>query len=162
MRKKKEPLTFAERMAALGKAGLKYSDTMRPDTTVAVKLDGLEREARLQKLIELLSKTREMKSGNVLTFIMYDIENNRIRRYIAKYLEKQGYIRVQKSVFFGNVPRALHKQVCETLKEVNAKYENGDSLMFLPISVDMFHNLKVVGKNLDYELVIEEKSTLFF
>ena len=66
-------MTFAERMAALGKAGLKYSDTMRPDTTVAVKLDGLEREARLQKLIELLSKTREMKSGNVLTFIMYDI-----------------------------------------------------------------------------------------
>ena len=162
MRKKKKPLTFAERMASLGKAGLKYSDSMRPDTTITGKLDGLEREARLQKLIELLSKTREMKQGNILAFIMYDIENNRIRRYIAKHLEKQGYIRVQKSVFFGNVPRALHKQVCETLKEVNEKYENGDSLMFLPISIDMFHNLKVVGKNLDYELVVEEKSTLFF
>ena len=149
-------------MAALGKAGLKYSDSMRPENDIAKQAEGLERGERLKKLIELLHKTRDMKPGNVLTFIMYDIENNRIRRYISKYLEKQGYIRVQKSVFFGNVPRALHKQVCETLKEVNEKYENGDSLMFLPISIDMFHNLKVVGKNLDYELVVEEKSTLFF
>jgi CRISPR-associated protein Cas2 len=162
MRKRKQTKTFAERMAALGKAGLKYSESMRPESETASKLKGLEREERLQKLIELLKKTSIMNPGNVLAFIMYDIENNRIRRYIAKYLEKQGYIRVQKSVFFGNVPRTLHKQVSETLREVNEKYENGDSLMFLPISIDMFHNLKVVGKNLDYELVVEEKSTLFF
>lgn len=93
---------------------------------------------------------------------MYDIENNRIRRYVAKYLERQGYLRVQKSVFFGNVSRTRHKEVCETLKAVNEKYENGDSLMFLPVSKDMFHNLKVVGRNLEYELTVEEKTTLFF
>lgn len=162
MRKKRQPKSFAERMAALGKAGLKYSETMRPAKSPEKELEGLEREARVKKLIEILEKTRDMKPGNILAFIMYDVESNRIRRYIAKYLEKQGYIRVQKSVFFGNVSRAHHKKVCEVLKEVNEKYENGDSLMFLPVSIDMFHNLKVVGKNLEYELAITEKSTLFF
>jgi CRISPR-associated protein Cas2 len=162
MRKKPSPKTFAECMAALGRAGLKYSDSMRPDPRQARELETLEREQRLEKLLDILKKTKNMKPGNVLTFIMYDIENNRIRRYVAKYLERQGYLRVQKSVFFGNVSRARHKAVCETLKAVNEKYENGDSLMFLPVSIDMFHNLKVVGRNLEYELTVEEKSTLFF
>jgi len=161
MRKKRREITFAERMKALGRAGLKHSDSMRPDPRVSRSLEGLEREERLTKLIEVLTKTKDMNPGNVLTFIMYDIENDRIRRYISKYLEKQGYVRVQKSVFFGNVSRALHRQVCDTLKEVNEKYENGDSIMFLPISIDMFSSLKVVGKNLDYELAIQDKTTLF-
>jgi CRISPR-associated protein Cas2 len=161
MQRKRREMSFAERIKALGKAGLKHDDSMRPDPRLADKINGLEREDRLRSLLELLTKNRDMKPGNVLTFIMYDIENNRIRRYIAKYLEKQGYVRVQKSVFFGNVSRALHKQVCETLKEVNEKYENGDSIMFLPISHDMFSSLKVVGRDLDYELAINDRSTLF-
>lgn len=161
MKKKRKERTFAERIRALGSAGLKHSDSMRPDPRTAKTLEGLEREERLKCLLDFLTKNRDMKPGNVLTFIMYDIENNRIRRYISKYLEKQGYVRVQKSVFFGNVSRSLHKQVCDTLKEVNEKYENGDSIMFLPISLDMFSSLKVVGKNLDYELTINECSTLF-
>ena len=135
---------------------------MRPDPRIGNFLAGMDRDDRLQKLIEILNKTKEMKPGNVLTFIMYDIENNRIRRYISKFLEKQGYVRVQKSVFFGNVPRTLHIQVYSILKDVSEKYENGDSLMFLPISLDMFNSLKVVGKNLDYELAIQEQTTLFF
>jgi CRISPR-associated protein Cas2 len=161
MKKKRRKKTFAERMKALGEAGLKHSDSMRPDPRTAKSLEGLDREARLNTLIEILSKTSNMKPGNMLTFIMYDIENNRIRRYISKYLEKQGYVRVQKSVFFGDVSRALHRKVCDTLKEVNEKYENGDSIMFLPVSADMFSGLKVVGKNLEYELTIQNRSTLF-
>ncbi|MBL7112190.1 MAG: CRISPR-associated endonuclease Cas2 [Bacteroidales bacterium] len=162
MRKKKREITFAERMQRLYMAGLKDSDALLPDPRKRTELEQLEREQRLEKLMQILHKNREMKTGYILTFIMYDIENNRIRRYISKYLEKKGYVRVQKSVFFGNVPRALHKQVCVTLKEVNEKYDNGDSLMFLPISIDMFNNLKVVGKNLSYELTVEQKSTLIF
>lgn len=149
-------------MQRLYMAGLKDSDALLPDPRKRTELEQLEREQRLEKLMQILHKNREMKTGYILTFIMYDIENNRIRRYISKYLEKKGYVRVQKSVFFGNVPRALHKQVCVTLKEVNEKYDNGDSLMFLPISIDMFNNLKVVGKNLSYELTVEQKSTLIF
>ncbi|MFH1161577.1 MAG: CRISPR-associated endonuclease Cas2 [bacterium] len=162
MRKKKKEIPFAERLKRLYEAGLKQSDALLPDPRKRKELDQMERGQRLEKLMEILKKNRDMKPGYILTFIMYDIENNRIRRYIAKYLEKKGYVRVQKSVFFGNVPRSLHKQVCETLKEVNETYENGDSLMFLPISLDMFNNLKVVGKNLSYELTVEQKSTLIF
>jgi CRISPR-associated protein Cas2 len=162
MGKRKKEISFAERMKRIYQAGLKESDRMIPNPLKRKELELLDREERLKRLIEILNKTKTMKPGNVLAFIMYDIENNRIRRYLAKYLEKEGYVRVQKSVFFGNIDRSFHKNVCATLKEVNERYDNGDSIMVLPVSIDMFNNLKVIGKNLDYELVVEQKSTLFF
>ncbi len=57
MNKKRTVLTFAERMLALGKVGLKHSDSLRPDPRAAKPLEGLEREERLNKLIEILTKT---------------------------------------------------------------------------------------------------------
>jgi len=162
MNRKKREISFPERLKRIYSAGLKETDRLIPDPRKKKEVEHLEREERLNKLLTLLQSTRHMKPGNVLVFIMYDIENNRIRRYLAKYLEKKGYQRVQKSVFFGNIPRSLHQQVSSTLKEVNERYDNGDSIMVLPISIDMFHNLKVIGKNLDYELVVEQKSTMFF
>ncbi len=162
MGKKRLPRSFADTIQHLYAVGLKHSDSLRPHPAPDPALEDLDRVARLEKLLEILHKNKGMKTGNVLTFIMYDIENNRVRRYLAKYLEQQGYVRVQKSVFFGNVPRTLHKRVTAVLKEVNAQYDNGDSIMILPVSIDMFNNLHVVGKNLSYELVVEERTTLFF
>jgi len=149
-------------MQQLYEAGLRDKDRLVPDVRKRREVEQAKREKRLEKLLEIITQNRDMKSGYILTFIMYDIENNRIRRYISKYLEKKGYLRVQKSVFFGNVPRSMHKEVCDKLKAVNERYENGDSLMFLPVSTDMLNSLKVVGKNLGYELTVEHRSTLFF
>jgi CRISPR-associated protein Cas2 len=162
MKRKRRTVSFTLRMHQLYKAGLRDKDRLIPDARKRREVEQAEREQRLEKLLEVITKNRNMKPGYTLAFIMYDIENNRIRRYISKYLEKKGYLRVQKSVFFGNVPRNLHKEVCDKLRSVNEKYENGDSLMFLPISTDMLNNLKVVGKNLSYELTVEQRSTLFF
>jgi len=157
MKQKREEKSLYEKIRLIRKAGLDPGVPLHYDEEQLPPLS-----ERIKQLQAMLGKSILRKPGYVMFFIMYDIENNRVRRYIAKYLIKKGYVRVQKSVFFGNVPREIHNKVCETLKAVNDKYENGDSLLFLPVSQDMFHNLKVVGQNLSYELSIEHKSTLIF
>ena len=43
------------------------------------------------------------KSTNMLFFVMYDIESNKVRNYVVKYLERKGCTRVQKSIFLANL-----------------------------------------------------------
>lgn len=103
-----------------------------------------------------------MKPGNQLALIMYDIEDHKIRRYVADFLEHKGYVRIQKSIFFGNVPRKMHQEVYALLKEINGAYQNGDSILLLPVATDQICNLKLVGKNINFETIVNKPITLFF
>jgi CRISPR-associated protein Cas2 len=94
-------------------------------------------------------------------FILYDIENNKVRRHISKYLEKKGCVRVQKSVFLAELKRKLYLEIHSIIKEVNAMYDNHDSIFFIPVGEDILNTMKVVGKNIDFELITNPGSTLF-
>ena len=65
--------------------------------------------------------------------LCYDISKDRNRTKLAKYLEKEGYVRLQKSVFVGKGKFKEHKKVFNKLKEwVN---EDTDSLVLVPLLV---------------------------
>lgn len=162
MAKTRKELTFAEKMLKLSKCGLLRDEKLILSNADIENETPEERAKRIKIFMEIMANTSKIPPTNTLAFIMYDIENNRIRRYIAKYLKSQGYIRVQKSVFFGNISRVVHKAVCDSLKEVNEMYENGDSILCLPVSLDMLNSLKLIGNNVDLELTVENKNTLFF
>lgn len=158
----KQRISPLERLRRLKEAGLSRSRavwTQLPDA--ADGDDPLQRQERLNQFVQLMQEAPELKPGHTLAFVFYDIEDNRVRRYVAKYLENKGYMRVQKSVFFGHVPLGLHREVGEALREVNACYANGDSILIVPVSRDMFHNLKLIGRNLSMELGMGFKNTLF-
>jgi len=53
--------------------------------------------------------TSLVKTNDALQVVHYDIENNKIRNYIAKYLERKGCIRVQKSIFIAESARKKFK-----------------------------------------------------
>lgn len=116
----------------------------------------------LRYSVSILTKPIQMKPGNQLALIMYDIEDHKVRKYIADFLERKGYVRIQKSVFFGNVPRKTNLEVYGILKEINSTYKNGDSILFLPIGTDNITNLKLVGKNINFETMVNRPNTLFF
>jgi CRISPR-associated protein Cas2 len=163
-KKSKYRYTPADRLMRLHRAGLKKSLPLRPlipkseaETTAQEK-----RENRLQAFISLMKEQQTFKAGFSMAFVVYDIEDNRVRRYIAKYLESKGYIRVQKSVFFGHLKSPVHQEVANRLKQVNAAYENGDSIMLVPISRDLFNQLKIVGKNIGFDMSLGFKNTVFF
>jgi CRISPR-associated protein Cas2 len=60
---------------------------------------------RVQQLIDFLSIENHKAPEEMYCFIMYDIEDNKVRGLVAKYLEKKGCIRVQKSIFFAKLHR---------------------------------------------------------
>ena len=109
----------------------------------------------------LLSNQR-LKSNYMLYMIMYDIANNKIRTHIAKYLIRRGCMRIQKSIYIAKGSRSEMLEIGNTLKEINEIYANNDSIFVLPIPQEKFNNMKVIGKNMSFEIVTKPKNVLIF
>lgn len=93
---------------------------------------------------------------------MYDIEDNKVRRYIAKYLEQQGCLRVQKSIFLADLDIQKFNEIKSDIKEVQQVYDNEDSILVVPISSDYLKSMSIIGKNISIEVITRSKNTLFF
>lgn len=138
----------------------KFKERKKHEKKKKERLEVTKQRAKdLQYYFETL---QEKPRHHMLCFIMYDIENNRIRTKVAKYLEEKGLKRVQKSVFFGDIDKRIYKQVHEVLLEIQASYENSDSLMLVPVSEDEVKSMKLIGKEVSFEYAIIRQNTLFF
>ena len=159
-RKKKPPLTFVEEMARLKSAGLKEDNS--PNKPIDADLDSLPSlEQRLKILFDIAKKTKHGPT-RMLFFVMYDIESNKVRRHVVKYLERQGCSRIQKSIFLADLPVATYEQIRSDLVEVQACYENEDSILVVPISTDYLKAMKVIGQQINVDVIIKSSNTLFF
>lgn len=98
----------------------------------------------------------------MLFFVMYDIENNKVRRYVVKYLEYKGCTRVQKSIFLADLSIEQYQDIRNDLAEIQAVYENKDSILVVPISTDYLKAMKVIGQNVDIDIIMHTRNTLFF
>ena len=159
MAKKKIQLSFYERIEKIKRAGLnKDSDlTTPPFNSIGL----LPLSERLPRIDEILKNYNKRKFDDMYTFIMYDIENDKVRTQVAKYLIKNGCERVQKSVYLAGIKRKKFIEIYQTLKEINAMYDNKDSLFFVPVGEDILNNMKVLGQNIDFELITNPGNTLF-
>ena len=155
---------FHERMLRLKRAGMRS-----PLTSLLGK--GIQYDKQFDKgitnlrdrvvlLIQWLQQYKIEKSDDMLYFVMYDITDNKVRNLVAKYLIKKGCIRVQKSVYLAKSKLSVYKEISQVLKEVNEVYKNEDSIMILPVSEDKLHSMKVIGKNIEFELVTKEENVL--
>jgi len=158
-KKKKKEISFGEKMLMLKKAGMERSKPV--STRSRSDVDALDSiEDRVAKILDIVYSKQ---SGlHMIYFVMYDIEDNKVRKEIAKYLEKKGLVRIQKSIFFGNTSRDVFNQVHQDLKEVNSVYENVDSIVLVPVSTDEIKAMKLIGSNIDFDIVMQNKNTLFF
>lgn len=158
-RKRKTPLTFVEEMAKLRSAGLGESpspDRSLPDMDVLPSL-----EERLSVLFEIV-RNKKRGGSQMLFFVMYDIESNKVRRHVVKYLERQGCTRVQKSIFLADLPVEKYDSIRNDLAEVQACYDNEDSILVVPISTDYLKAMKVIGKSVNVDIITRSRNTLFF
>ena len=156
---KREPLTFPQIMAKLKRAGIDPSSGIRSETPHLSHLASLEE--RVEKLIGIV-KQKEKDTTNMLFFVMYDIESNKVRHQVSKYLIKRGCFRIQRSIFLANLSPETYQQIKDDLVEVQSCYENHDSILIPPISTDLLNSMKIIGKNLDIDVITRSKSTLFF
>ena len=81
---------------------------------------------------------------------------------LAKYLIREGCTRIQKSIFLADRPVATYNKIKSDLAEVQAVYDNEDSIIVLPVTTDYLRMMKVIGKNIDVDIITHNKNTLFF
>ncbi|GHT29244.1 hypothetical protein AGMMS49574_05460 [Bacteroidia bacterium] len=157
MRKKKETLTFAENMLRLYRSGLPDLSRKKPPADVEDDIPSIE--IRVQKLLGLVNSKSDNR--HMLFFVMYDIENDKVRRHVVKYLQRKGCMRVQKSIFIADTEHRIYAEIKEDLAAVQACYENEDSILVVPISTDYLQAMRIIGKNIDLDIVLKNKNTLF-
>lgn len=160
MAKKKKELSFAEQMRLIKKAGLSHRQKTYQDESLDYD-DVDDLKTRIKKILDIYERNH-LNPKQMLYFVMYDIQNDKVRRLISKYLEKKGCQRVQRSIFFAETERAVFNQIKKDLQEVQETYENSDSIFIVPVSTDQLQAMKIIGQNVDFDIVIKSKNTLFF
>jgi len=160
-KEKKKPLSFLDKLKIVKQACISVLDDVRTqnETLPDDPIDDIS--LRVRKILNIAEKT-EKKPTDMTYLVMYDIENNKIRTHIAKYLKKQGCVRIQKSIFMGDTDRKIYHSICQTLKEVQEIYDNHDSILLVPISTDEIKAMKIIGKQINIEIIANNPNTLFF
>lgn len=155
-RPRKKEYDLKEKLEKLRKSGL-GEQAAKPDEENL--LEPLEK--RIEKILHII-KAKPAKALDMTYLIMYDIENTKVRNRIAKYLIKNGCIRIQKSVFVANSPHSKFDKIHETLKEVQSYYENHDSILLVPVNTSDLRSMKIIGKEIHIRTIIDKPNTLFF
>jgi len=152
-------LTFLKKMMLIKRAGIsKYRSINHP----VINGEGpKDLRSRISNLLKITIDT-DLKQNEMIYFIMYDIENNKIRQHIAKYLEKKGCVRVQKSIFIARTEHKIFEDISMTLKKVQEIYKNDDSIFLVPVSTDHLRAMKIIGMNVNFDMVLERRNTMFF
>ena len=97
---------------------------------------------------------------SVLTWIIYDITDDRIRGRIAKTCKKFGLVRVQKSVFLGKLKSNRFDELGEICQDMID--EDTDSVYLFPFCQEDFQRIRVLGQGFDKKLVNDEILSKFF
>lgn len=147
-----------ERIDKIRKAGLLADPETLPSHDPDDELQPLS--TRIERILGIL-RGKPIKSTTMNYLIMYDVQNNKVRSLVAKYLLKNGCIRVQKSVFLVHSDHKKFDEIRQTLVEINDVYENNDSIILVPLNISDARSMKLIGKNVNIEQIIDPPNTVF-
>lgn len=152
-------LSFPQIAGKLKRAGISGNKEVNrlPNDYAAIP----ELPARVREIIGLINNPQR-PATNMLFFVMYDIESNKVRYQVSKYLLRIGCFRVQRSVFLADLSMDKYDTVRRNLAEVQSLYDNHDSILIVPISTDYLKAMKIIGKSIDMDIIMKSKNTLFF
>lgn len=159
-RPKKASTPLKERLERLRAAGL-INVAGKALATPAEEDELLPLPQRVQKILNIV-QLQPKKATTMNYLVLYDIEDNKVRHQVAKYLEKQGCLRIQKSVFMANSTHPRFLEIHETLKDINSYYENTDSIILVPVNVADVRSMKLIGCNVNIDVLTEPPNTMFF
>lgn len=150
---------FVARVTKLKRSGISTSPT--PSRVVESLKDMPSLTQRINAILGIAKNTIKERC-QMIFFVMYDIESNKVRNLVVKYLQKQGCSRVQKSIFLANISVEKYNKIKEDLAAVQAAYENNDSILIVPVSTDILQSMKIIGQNVDFDVVTNNKNVIFF
>ena len=83
-----------------------------------------------------------------------DISNDKSRKRVSDYLLEKGFLRIQNSVFLGEIHITKIDDILENICLLVDKKE--DSIFCIPINKEDYKNIFNFGKNEDYNLYKDE------
>jgi CRISPR-associated endonuclease Cas2 len=159
MKKEKTASDYIAILRKLKKAGVAGSPEINRTPN---KLDNLPSlQSRVDCVLGIINEPSR-QVDNMLFFIMYDIESNKVRYNVVKYLIKKGCTRIQKSIFLADLNHEDYQIIKQDLVDVQAIYDNHDSIILCPISTDILKSMKVIGQSINIDIITHNKNTLFF
>lgn len=157
-RPKKHAIGLSEAIRRIKAAGIRETTPPAPASEDELLLPLSERIVRILQII----RDDPQKATEMIYLIMYDITDNKVRTQIAKYLEKQGCTRIQKSVFLARSEARNFQEIHDALRDVNDMYDNEDSIILVPVNASDARAMKLIGKNVQIEAITDKPNTLFF
>lgn len=155
----RKPLSYIEMLRKLSHAGMSHSPEV--NRTVGTLDDLPTLRERVNFLLGVVNNP--MRSiTHMLFFVMYDIASNKVRYLVAKYLERKGCIRIQRSIFLADLDKAVYDQIKTDLAEVQSLYNNHDSIIVCPVSTDQLRAMKIIGEDINLDVIIKSHNTIFF
>ena len=95
----------------------------------------------------------------MIAWVLYDIEDDKVRTKVAKLCKQAGLYRVQFSVFLGSIDTnqkdTLELQIAELIDEET------DSIYIFPMSKSELKATVLLGKAFDKKLITDEVKALF-
>jgi CRISPR-associated endonuclease Cas2 len=159
-KKTSSPLTFVQKMQKLKNAGISNSNMV--DMNVKRDIDNIpDLRERVQQILGIINNSSRPIT-NMLFFVMYDIESDKVRAQVFKYLIREGCTRVQRSIFLADLDAITYNKIRDDLAEVQSLYDNHDSIIIVPISTDYLKAMKVIGQTIDIDIITKSKNTIFF
>ena len=86
--------------------------------------------------------------------VSYDVSNDKIRRLVSDYLKNVGFVRIQKSVFLGEVKLEIYEKMTKYIDTLINK--KSDSICCIPISKNDYYNILSIGNLGNYKIYEEE------
>jgi CRISPR-associated protein Cas2 len=93
-------------------------------------------------------------------WVIYDIENDKVRTRVAKYCKQAGLYRVQLSVFLGTLSRNDKDALALKIEQVIDV--DKDKVYIFPISKEEMQQVVLLGQAFDNKLVTDQVRALFF
>ena len=160
-RPKNREFDLKAKIAKLKAAGFNFIDRSVLSCSDKDTLALLPLPERIQLILNII-QSKPIKATEMNYLIMYDIENDKVRGLIAKYLLSKGCIRIQKSVFLSHSNHQKFDEIKETLVEINDIYQNSDSIILIPLNVSDARSMKLIGQNVNIDQIIDPPNTVFF
>ena len=155
----RKPIPYIEILRKLSRAGVQNSPPINRRTGDFSNMQTLQE--RVDFLMGVVNKSKR-PATNMLFFVMYDIESDKVRYHIAKYLERKGCTRIQRSIFLADLDKKVYDLIKSDLEEVQSLYDNHDSIIVCPVSTDQIQAMKIIGEDISIDIITRSRNTLFF
>jgi len=117
---------------------------------------------RLETVRKMVAQAAQKPKTHMNFFVMYDIQDDKMRKKVADFLQEKGCYRVQKSIFLAELPRDTFKAIYNALAELKEEYGNDDSLFLVPLAEDDLNSMKVIGPDVDMDMALMRQNTMIF